>query len=55
MSRIDHNKLRHRGKATAPAHEPKREKPKGGWSHIKREPVKHYTQEEMRQWQEALR
>lgn len=46
MSKINHTKQRHRGKATLLAQEPKTEKAKAGWSHVKREPVRTFTAEE---------
>ena len=52
MSRIDHNRLRHRGKPT----ETPKAKPQSiaGWSHIKREPVRILTAEERAEWLRGL-
>lgn len=47
MASINWNKHRHAGRATAPAVEPKKAKPKGGWTHIKQQPVRQFTAEEI--------
>lgn len=45
MSRRDFSKLRHAGKPLDKKG-PKPIEVKGGWSHVKRQPVKTYTEEE---------
>lgn len=53
MSKRNFSKLRHAGKAL----DKKGGKPievKGGWSHIKREPVKTFTDEEKAAWLRSL-
>lgn len=37
----------HKPRDTEPAFKPKKEKPKGGWTHLPRQPVKTYTPEEI--------
>ena len=47
MARLNWNKLTHAGRETAPAVEPKKPRAKGGWTHIKQQPVRVYTKEEI--------
>lgn len=47
MSKLNWNRNRYAGRPTAPAIEPKKTKAKGGWTHIKQQPVKVYSAEEI--------
>lgn len=53
MSRLNYNRLQHSGKAFEPAINPRKQKAKGGWTHIKQSPVKVYTEEEKQAYLEG--
>ncbi|UZW57550.1 hypothetical protein NUH86_18380 [Sphingobium sp. JS3065] len=47
MAKINWAKTNPIGKKMELAALPKKQKPKGGWTHVKRQPVRVYTQEEI--------
>jgi hypothetical protein len=47
MTSLNWGKYRHAGKNTTPAVEPKKKKAKGGWTHIKQQPVRQFTATEI--------
>lgn len=47
MAKINWAKANHTGKKMELAVSPKKQNPKGGWTHVKRQPVRVYTQEEI--------
>lgn len=48
MSRLNWNRCK-TPKGTEPAFK-KKEQPKGGWTHVKRQPVQKFTPEQIAQW-----
>lgn len=53
MAKFEWGKQKHRGRPSEPAVQKPREKPKGGWSHVPRKPVRHYTESEIAEWEAA--
>lgn len=53
MTQLNWNKTRHHGNHMEPANQPKKKPAKGGWTHVKRQPVKSYTAEEIAAFMEG--
>lgn len=49
-SKINYDKLKHIGNIKTPAIDKPKEKAKGGWTHIKRKPVKQFSKSEIDEW-----
>ena len=52
-SKMNYDKLKHIGNIYIPAIDKPKEKPKGGWTHIKRKPIRQFSRSEIEEWIEA--
>lgn len=55
MAKLSWEKNKYRGRPTEPAIPKPKAKPKGAWTHIKREPVRAFSRDEIALWQATNR